>query len=110
MLQTGTKDVANIGPGSLEDRFKVYPALPKTIDRFQLVLLEAEHSAFSERSLPGESEKRNPNHHRVILATSTAFWDAYLRGSAEARAWLHGPEARKLMEEKDDWKAERAQG
>jgi hypothetical protein len=41
-----------------------------------LVLHNAEHSVFTDRPLPGEREPRNPNHHRVILALSTAFWDA----------------------------------
>jgi len=51
---------------------------------------DAEHSAFGDRPLPGDQKPRNPNHHRAILALSTAFWDAYLRGDAAARAWLQG--------------------
>ena len=33
-------------------------------------------SALGDRALPGESGQRNPNHHRAILALSTAIWDA----------------------------------
>jgi len=38
---------------------------------------------------------RNPNHHRAILAVSTAFWDAYLGDSEPARAWRDGPAVRR---------------
>jgi hypothetical protein len=53
--------------------------------------------------LPGDREPRNPNHHRVILALSTAFWDAYLRGDAGALTWLNGPGPRSVMEPADRW-------
>jgi len=53
--------------------------------------------------LPGDKEARNPNHHRAILALSTAFWDAYLRGDAAARAWLDGDGPRSVLEPKDRW-------
>ncbi|MCU0982443.1 MAG: dienelactone hydrolase, partial [Pirellulaceae bacterium] len=63
----------------------VFPALAPG-DKFELVLDKAEHSVFTERPLPGDREQRNLNHHRAILAISTAFWDAYLRGDAAAKA------------------------
>jgi hypothetical protein len=34
----------------------------------------------------GDDEPHNVNHHRAILALSTAFWDAYLRNDAAALA------------------------
>ncbi|MGE0492222.1 MAG: alpha/beta hydrolase family protein [Vulcanimicrobiota bacterium] len=100
MLMTGTKDIGRIGGADLESRLGVYPALPAG-DKYELVLEGAEHSAFSDRSLPGEG--RNPNHHRVILALSTAFWDAYLKGDPAAKAWLKSEAPRRLMEPKDRW-------
>jgi len=39
----------------------------------------------------------------VILALSTAFWDAYLKGDAFARAWLDGNGPRSVMEGRDEW-------
>ncbi len=69
----------------------------------QLVLHRAEHSAFSGRALPGDREERNPNHHRAILAISTAFWDAWLKNDADARAWLDGDGPRSVLQEKDRW-------
>lgn len=102
LLMTGTKDTALIGNADPESRLAVYPALPPG-GKYELVLDKAEHSAFTDRALPGDSEKRNPNHHRVILALSTAFWDAWLEGDADARLWLDGQGPRSLLEKDDRW-------
>jgi len=84
MLMTGTKDTAPIGDADMESRLAVFSALPPG-GKYELVLFGAEHSAFTDRALPGDTAPRNPNHHRVILALSTAFWDAFLLGSAPAQ-------------------------
>lgn len=103
LLMTGTRDVAVIGDTDVASRLAVFPALPKG-DKYELVLFDAEHSAFADRALPGDKMGRNPNHHRAILALTTAFWDAYLRGDADALAWLRGDEARSVLEDKDRWR------
>ena len=104
LLMTGTKDLAPIGNVTLKTRLAVYPALHGA-PKYELVLHNAEHSVFTDRALPGEREPRNPNHHRVILALSAAFWDAYLRGDAEALAWLNGSGPRSVMEADDRWQS-----
>jgi len=102
MLMTGTRDLAPIGDADMKSRLAVYPAL-RGAPKYELVLHNAEHSVFTDRALPGDREPRNPNHHRVILALSTAFWDAYLRGDAQALAWLDGPRPRSVMQADDQW-------
>lgn len=102
MLMTGTKDVAPIGDQDVKSRLAVFPALPAG-GKYEVVLDNAEHSAFTDRALPGDKEPRNPNHHRVILALSTAFWDAYLRNDAAAKAWLDGDGPQKLLQHGDTW-------
>ena len=102
MLMTGTRDVAPIGNADVESRLAVYPALPAG-DKYEVVLFDAEHSAFTERALPGDRAPRNPNHHRAILALSTAFWDATLRGDPAAREWLQGSGPRSVLQPKDRW-------
>src|SRR6476646_2178950 len=102
MLMTGTKDVAPIGDQDVKSRLAVFPALPPG-GKYELVLENAEHSVFTERPLPGEKEKRNPNHHRVILALSTAFWDTYLRDDPLAKAWLDGDGPKSVLEHGDKW-------
>ena len=86
----------------MKSRLAVFPALPPG-GKYELVLNRAEHSAFTDRPLPTDTQKRNPNHHRVILALSTAFWDAYLRGDAAAKAWLDGEESKTVLEKGDKW-------
>lgn len=102
MLMTGTKDVSPIGDMDVPSRLSVYPALPPG-GKYELVLDGAEHSAFTDRPLPGDQETRNPNHHRAILALSTAFWDANLRDDKAALEWLDGDGPRKLLEPADRW-------
>jgi predicted dienelactone hydrolase len=103
MLMTGTLDSAPIGGQTPESRLNVFPNLSKKISRYELVLFEAEHSAFGERALPGENGKRNPNHHRAILALSTAFWDTYLKEDPAAKQWLNSDQVRSVLEQQDRW-------
>lgn len=102
LLMTGTHDIAAIGKIDLDSRLAVFPALPPG-GKYEAVLDGAEHSAFGDRALPGESGQRNPNHHRAILALSTAFWDAWLQQDAAARAWLDGDGPRSVLETQDRW-------
>lgn len=102
LLMTGTKDTSFINDTDVASRLAVFPALPAG-GKYELVLEGAEHSAFGERALPGDKLARNPNHHRAILALSTAFWDAYLRDDAAAKAWLDGAGPRSVLELKDRW-------
>jgi predicted dienelactone hydrolase len=105
MLMTGTKDIAPIGDEDVASRLAVYDNLTGA-SKYELILNGAEHSVFTDRALPGDTEPRNPNHHRVIQALSTAFWDAYLRNDASALAWLNSNQPRALMEKADRWRFE----
>lgn len=102
LLMTGTKDSSPIGNTDVKSRLAVFPALPPG-SKYEVVLDGAEHSAFSDRGLPGDREKRNPNHHRVVLALSTAFWDAHLKGDAAAKKWLDGDGPKSVLEKGDRW-------
>lgn len=103
LFMTGTKDISPIGNADVKSRLAVYPAL-RGAPKYELVLHNALHSAFTDGSLPGDRAARNPNHHRVILALSTAFWDAYLQGNREASEWLNSQRPRSVMETDDQWK------
>jgi predicted dienelactone hydrolase len=104
MLMTGTDDVSPIGDTDVASRLAVFPALPVG-KKYELVLDAAEHSAFSDRELPGDKLRRNPNHHRVILALSTAFWDTTLREDVAAQSWLATEASvRSVLEAKDRWR------
>ena len=100
LCMTGTEDAAPraISRTTPADRRTVFAALPESGHFHELVLGGGRHLAFTERPAPN----RNPNHHRLILATSSAFWDAYLRADPDARAWLRS-QARSLLQPGDSW-------
>jgi predicted dienelactone hydrolase len=100
LLMTGTEDGSPLGDQTPQTRQQVFPALPPG-PHFELVLDKAAHSAFTDRTLASDTAPRNPNHHKVILAVSTAFLDATLRGDAAARAWLEGEGPKSVMEPAD---------
>jgi predicted dienelactone hydrolase len=100
LLMAGTNDIAAIGSQTVESRLAVFPALPRG-PAYEIVLHNAEHSAFTDRPLPGDQGSRNPNHHRVMLALTIGFWDAFLRNDAAARDWLDGSAPRSLLDEHD---------
>lgn len=102
LLITGTADGALIGEQTPKSRRGVYPALPAG-QKYELVLEGAEHSAFTDHALPGDSLPRNPNHHRAVMEISTAFFDSTLKGDADARAWLEGNGVRGVLEKNDQW-------
>ena len=102
LLMTGTKDTSLIGGQTVESRLAVFPALAPG-GKYELVLHDAEHSAFTDRPLPGDREARNPAHHRAILAISTAFWDATLRDDPAAQAWLDGDGPQSVLGQDDQW-------
>jgi hypothetical protein len=58
---------------------------------------------FSGRDLKGEQRTQDPRFHAWIQKASLAFWDAYLRGDAAAKAWLQGAGARGVMQAADQW-------
>lgn len=103
LLMTGTNDIARIGGQTVEDRLSVFPALPKK-NKYQLVFHEGTHSTFSDHELRNNS-KRNPHHHKVIKAITTAFWDTYLKNNDDAKKWLTGTDASMLLEENDIWQS-----
>lgn len=104
LLMTGTQDDSPIGNQSPASRRRVYPALPPG-NKYELVLHEAEHSAFSDGRRRGDQAPRRSAHHRSIQALSTAFWDTYLRDDPAAKAWLQGPGPRSILDAADEWQS-----
>ncbi|MCG9895390.1 MAG: hypothetical protein MH204_07940, partial [Fimbriimonadaceae bacterium] len=107
MLMTGTEDVSPIGGETVASRLTVFPALPETIDRYQIVFDGADHGAFTDAGRAGVAP-RSPRVHKAMTALSTAFFDAHLRQIPEARAWLFSPATKVFMIQSDDWSAKQA--
>ncbi len=99
LLMTGTKDDGKIVGTLPEDRLRVFPYL-KPGEKFQLVLYDAEHLAFTESKRKGN---RIEHHHPAIMGISTAFWDSYLKNDPAAKGWLEGSGPRTLLVEEDQW-------
>lgn len=101
LLMTGTLDNSPIGNSAAEDRLKVFPHLVNA-PAWQVVFDKATHMSFGDRDLAGNSENAN-RYHPPILALTTAFWDAHLKGSDDAKAWLNGDGAKSAIVAADQW-------
>lgn len=102
LLMTGTRDASPISDTTPESRLQVFEALPAG-SKYQVVLHDGAHSAFSDKKLPWESVAHNPNHHRVVKALTTAFLDAFLREEAQARQWIDGTGPTSVLAPSDIW-------
>ena len=102
MTMTGTKDVS-LGALSTRVRRAAFDHMPPG-DKYHLTIEEAAHYAFSDNARdPADLSRfvtRDPRHHPWILATATAFFDAYLKGDAKAREWLVKGEIEKISDGK----------
>jgi predicted dienelactone hydrolase len=102
LLMTGTEDKSIVTPNvTAESRKLVYQNLPAG-DKYQLVLKDATHMAFSDRTIVG-TKHRNPNHHTAIIAISTAFFQAYLYNDATAKTWLKSDPVKEILSPDDSW-------
>lgn len=102
LLMTGTEDDNPVTHAAPTERLKVFPHLHKA-PAWQIVFDKGNHMTFGERDLRGNAP-RDPRYHRAILALSTAFWDATLRGDARALTWLEGDGARSVITAADVWR------
>lgn len=100
LLMTGTEDSTPLdqdGTGPADRRLP-FDGM-RGPDKYLLILQGGDHMVFSGRVPVRKTrdEARDARHHRLILDSSTAFWKGWLKGDAEARAWLRdGGFAREL--------------
>jgi len=96
MHMTGTEDDSPIGQTRKEDRRLPFDH-SKGSDQYLIIFNGGDHMIFSGRGrLPGNRLK-DARFQELIRAASTAFWDAYLKGDAKAKAWLDGGGFEKVM-------------
>jgi dienelactone hydrolase len=86
---TGTKDDSPIGDTKAEVRRVPFDHI-KGADQFLVTFQGGDHMIFSGRTRGQGGGEKDEVFHRLILMSSTAFWDAYLKGDAEAKTWLAG--------------------
>jgi predicted dienelactone hydrolase len=82
---TGTHDDSPIGNTTAPQRRVPFDHI-RGCDQYLLILSNAEHMAFSDSKL--SAARRNPRHHELILQSSTAFWNAYLKDDRAAKEWF----------------------
>lgn len=85
---TGTLDNSPIGETKSVDR-RIPFDHTKGADRFLVIFKDGDHMVFSGR-LRRQASEKDPVFQKLICQSSTAFWDAYLRDDATAKAWLTG--------------------
>ena len=87
---TGTLDDSPIGETAAADRRLPFDHIAGA-DQYLVIFEGGDHMIFSGRSrstaAAGRGEK-DSLFQDLIRQSTTAFWDAYLKGDAEARAWL----------------------
>ncbi len=82
---TGTRDDSPLGETKAAERRVPYDHIHGA-DQYLVTFQGGDHMIFSGR-LAGSREK-DPLFQDLIRQGTTAFWDAYLKGDAEAKAWL----------------------
>lgn len=84
---TGTRDDSPIGDTRAAERRIPFDRISGA-DQYLLVLNGGDHMVFSGSRRPTAAGDKDPLFHDIILMSSTAFWDVYLRGDTAARTWL----------------------
>ncbi|MES2729009.1 MAG: hypothetical protein V4621_02785 [Pseudomonadota bacterium] len=97
---TGTQDDSPIGEFTHDLRTDIYTHAGHA-DQMLLVLKDGDHMVYNgSRGQLGDNPLREA-HETSIIAATTAYWDAYLRDDAAARAWLLGDGLRAILAPED---------
>lgn len=83
---TGTLDVSPLGETTAADRRIPFDHMNDHA-AYLLTLTDGDHMVFSGRAR-GQVKPTDARHQEIIRISSTAFWDAYLKDDAQAKAWL----------------------
>jgi predicted dienelactone hydrolase len=84
---TGTNDNSIIHPIDPKDRRIPFDRISGG-DQYLIVFKDGDHMVFSGGKRRRGNGKNDAVFQELIRRSSTAFWDAYLKGDAEAKAWL----------------------
>lgn len=57
-------------------------------DQYLVIFNGGDHMVFTGERFGGDSSDKDPLFHDLILQSTTAFWDAYLKNDAAAKKWL----------------------
>jgi pimeloyl-ACP methyl ester carboxylesterase len=83
---TGTKDHSPVGKTTIAQRRVPFDCI-KTVPQMLITFDQGDHMVFSGQRRKGDGS-RDPLIHSLILQSSTAWWDWYLKNKEPARVWL----------------------
>lgn len=87
---TGTEDVNPLNNSDpVENRQVPYRSI-KNADKYLTVFTGGDHMIFSGRRFKAGPRPGDGQFHAQIQRSSLAYWDAYLKGNADAKAYLTG--------------------
>jgi predicted dienelactone hydrolase len=84
---TGTLDESPIGETTAGQRRIPFDHIHGA-DQALVIFQGGDHMVFSGQRLRGQVAESDPLFHSLILQSTTAFWDAYLKNDAAAKSWL----------------------
>ena len=85
---TGTEDASPIGDTAAADRRVPFDCINLS-EQYLVTFRGGDHMVFSGR-LRGFPKATDAAFQRLVCVATTAFWDAYLKDDAAAKAWLAG--------------------
>jgi predicted dienelactone hydrolase len=83
---TGTLDDSPVSETRAADRRIPFDHI-QGVDQYLVIFEGGDHTVFFGRR-PGGVDAKDPRFHDLIHESTTAFWDAYLKGDAAAKRWL----------------------
>src|SRR5436305_1854098 len=84
---TGTLDDSPVGETKAAERRIPYDHI-RGADQYLVTFQVGDHMIFSGHLLSAERGEKDALFQNLIRQGTIAFWDAYLKGDAEAKAWL----------------------
>jgi predicted dienelactone hydrolase len=96
MHMTGTLDNSPIGETAAAERRIPFDHISGS-DQYLITFDGGNHAIFSGPGPKLGHSKKDLVFQKYILISSTAFWDAYLKDNAQAKAWLTGGDFKKAL-------------
>jgi len=84
---TGTLDDSPIGDTKAAERRVPFDHV-QAAGQYLVIFQGGDHMIFAGQRRQASKGEKDPRFHDLILQGTTAFWDAYLKGDAAAKAWL----------------------
>jgi len=84
---TGTQDDSPLEGFNYERRLAVYEYSGRA-DKYALILKDGDHMVYNGTRGKLETNPLRERHEEIINVASLAYWDAYLKHDAAAKAWL----------------------